>query len=85
MFLIPEWLLALTFFLAAASMAYRKRWEHVFTRLVLAGFYLFLAMNPGMEIEITRMLARWFILVLATVEIISFLVIFLYTRKQNDT
>jgi hypothetical protein len=85
MVLIPEWLLALTFFLAAASMAFRKRWEHVFTRLVIAGFYLFLAINPNLEIEIARLLARWFNLLLAIVEIVSFVILFPTLREHHDT
>jgi hypothetical protein len=83
MFLIPEWILAIAFLASSFAMLYRRRWEHAFSRLLLAGFYIALAVFPEIPIEVARALARWFILLLALVEVISFLILFPYMRNNK--
>ena len=85
MMLIPEWVMSIVFLCAAAAMFYRKRWEHAFVRLTLAIFYFVLAVYP-VEIEVARALSRWFNLLLAAVEVISFLILLPHMRnKRHDS
>lgn len=84
MFTIPSMLLAIAFGLAAVVQVQRKHWEQVFTRLLLAAFYGFLFVFPELEIETARALARWFTLILALVEILTFLVQSLQRRRLHD-
>ena len=84
MFAIPAILLAIAFGLAAAVQMRRKHWEQVFTRLLLAAFYLLLFAIPDLDIVIARALARYFILLLALVEVLTFAMMRHVSRRRHD-
>ena len=80
MLLIPDWVLALAFLFSAIAMLYRRKWEHALTRLLIASFYFYLFSHTATPVEIARLLARWFFLLLAIVEIVSFFILFPFLR-----
>jgi uncharacterized membrane protein len=81
--LIPPLLLGIVFLSAAIIMFWRKQYEHAFTRMVLAGFYFYIYFIPATSIEVTRMLARYFLLLMGVIEVISYIVRKLW-GKSNE-
>lgn len=75
MILIPSILLAIVFLCAAAVKWTKHEYEHAFTRMLVVGFYAFLALEPNYAIEGARSLSRWFFLLLGSIEVISWFAI----------
>ena len=80
--LIAPSLLALFALFAAAVKVAEKQYEHAFTRGLVAVFYFVIAI-VSLQIEMSRLLARWFWLLLFGVEILSWCVMQLWRRKNE--
>ena len=83
MLLIPAGLLAIIFLVATIIKFVKHEYEHALTRMLLMTFYGLLALMPSIEMSTARMLARYFILLLGVIEILSWLVITILRMRKG--
>ena len=70
---VNEWVIAGVFAVSALIYAARKQWENVVTRLFIAMFYAALGLNIVSAMDVVRPLSRWFVFLLGSVEVVSYL------------
>ena len=70
---VNEWVIAGVFAVSALIYAARKQWENVVTRLFIAVFYAALGLNIVSAMDVVRPLSRWFVFLLGSVEVVSYL------------
>lgn len=70
---VNEWVVASVFAVSALIYAARKQWENVVTRLFIAVFYAALGLNIVSAMDVVRPLSRWFVFLLGSVEVVSYL------------
>lgn len=81
--LIDPTILILAWLAASVIRLQGRQWEHALSRFLLAGMYIYIeAFNPA--IEIARLVARYFILLVPVVEIISWTVRFGVLRGKHE-
>jgi asparagine N-glycosylation enzyme membrane subunit Stt3 len=70
--LISPYFLFAAFLLATLAKLSKREYEHAFTRFLMTVFYFALAIQPDMPMELSRMYSRWFLSLLAGVEVLSY-------------
>lgn len=81
MFLIPTLWMTVVFLLATLVKVFKREYEHAITRIFIFGFYLTMLIQPEMTIETARVMSRYFVFLLAAIEIISSCVLFIKRKK----
>lgn len=70
MFLIPSWILAVAYLLAAWVCFDKKHSENIAPRLMTGLLYVYLTIAPQTPIEEARLYARYFLFLLPAVEVL---------------
>ena len=70
---VNEWVIASVFAVSALMYVARRQWENVVTRLFIAMFYAALGLNIVSAMDVVRPLSRWFVFLLGSVEVVSYL------------
>ena len=70
---VNEWVIASVFAVSALMYVARRQWENVVTRLFIAMFYAALGLDIVSTLDVVRPLSRWFVFLLGSVEVVSYL------------
>lgn len=81
--LIPPYLISIVSFGAMLVMMAKKQHEHALTRFFVTAFYIFLTVFPETQVELARILNRWFWFLVFGVEVLSWGVMKLVRRKRD--
>ena len=81
--ILPASHIAVVFFVAVFVKVKKYEYEHAVTRLMLAALYIFIAIDKDMTEAMRQFLVRWFLLLLGSIEIISYFVRLLVIRGRS--
>ena len=87
--LVNPLLMSMVFLLAALMMIYKRQWENAFTRVVVSAWFFHLWVLPFinssfvLDVNTTRVISRWIVLLLGVVEIVSFFSICALRRSKK--
>lgn len=81
--ILPASHIVVIFLLAVFVKVKKYEYEHAVTRLMLAALYVFIAIDKDMTEAMRQFLVRWFLVLLGSVEIISYFVRLLVIRGRN--
>jgi len=81
--ILPASHIAVVFFLAVYVKIRKYEYEHAVTRLMISALYVFIAFDKDMTEAMRQFLVRWFLLLLGSVEIISYFVRLLVIRGRS--
>lgn len=80
---LPPLLVSITFLFAAFAKYRREQYEHVFTRLIVALWYGYVAMG-AVDLSTQQVLGRFMFWLLGLVEVLSFLLRAWFGRQYKN-
>jgi len=81
--ILPAFHIAIIFLVAMIVKIKKYEYEHAITRLMVAGLYFYIEFNHSLDENARQLLVRWFLLLVGSVEIISYFTRLMVIRGRS--